>query len=319
MSSRLVAIATISTFIFFNQLASAQSESSSGRMADGRAFRTDSQGVVMVDYIAELELETDSLRRQVQGLESELEEFRANSGSYNQRAENIKPISCPQRECPLVTCPEKVCPAPNICPVVNSESKNCQQEALVISQLEAQIQQLGSSQRELSDKLNLTSHQLNATKQREESLIAQNQILQKDLTSRRASLNINKLLDPETARPVQAPLLPAKRLEDSRNTFLSQARSELLSKVENLQSLIAKRDSRYQTFKANYSGAVTFTPEKVEFNGSQKISEVKASIASESSMRRLSDYAKQTNLLLDKVSFEIGMMDRLQSAKGLGQ
>ena len=43
-----------------------------GRLADGRAYRTDSQGNQLIDYIAELELEVDSLNRRVQGLEYEV-------------------------------------------------------------------------------------------------------------------------------------------------------------------------------------------------------------------------------------------------------
>ena len=52
-------------------LQSAYADDGRGRLPDGRAFRKDAAGNTMVDYIAELELEVDSLRRQVQGLESE--------------------------------------------------------------------------------------------------------------------------------------------------------------------------------------------------------------------------------------------------------
>ncbi len=45
-----------------------------GRTADGRAYRTDAQGNQIVDYIAELELSVDSLKRRVHGLEYDLEE-----------------------------------------------------------------------------------------------------------------------------------------------------------------------------------------------------------------------------------------------------
>lgn len=42
-----------------------------GRLPDGRAFRTDTAGNQLVDYIAELEVEVESLKRQVVGLEDE--------------------------------------------------------------------------------------------------------------------------------------------------------------------------------------------------------------------------------------------------------
>lgn len=49
-------------------------ELSRGRLADGRAFRTDPQGVQIVDYIAELEVTVEGLNRRIIGLEDELEE-----------------------------------------------------------------------------------------------------------------------------------------------------------------------------------------------------------------------------------------------------
>ncbi|MCB0310241.1 MAG: hypothetical protein KDD42_03335 [Bdellovibrionales bacterium] len=51
-----------------------QAESSRGRLADGRAFRTDAQGNQLVDYIAELELSVEALNRRVAGLEDEVAE-----------------------------------------------------------------------------------------------------------------------------------------------------------------------------------------------------------------------------------------------------
>ncbi|RIL09433.1 MAG: hypothetical protein DCC75_06520 [Proteobacteria bacterium] len=47
-------------------------EAARGRLPDGRAFRTDAEGVQLVDYIAELELNIDSLNRRVYGLEDEV-------------------------------------------------------------------------------------------------------------------------------------------------------------------------------------------------------------------------------------------------------
>jgi hypothetical protein len=48
-----------------------------GRLPDGRAFRTDKEGNQLVDYIAELELEVESLKRRVVGLEDENAEKQA--------------------------------------------------------------------------------------------------------------------------------------------------------------------------------------------------------------------------------------------------
>lgn len=44
-----------------------------GRLADGRAYRTDNEGNQLVDYIAELELNIDTLTNQVKALEGDIE------------------------------------------------------------------------------------------------------------------------------------------------------------------------------------------------------------------------------------------------------
>lgn len=48
-----------------------------GRLADGRAYRTDTGGNQLVDYIAELELNNSTLRQQVSGLENEVAQKQA--------------------------------------------------------------------------------------------------------------------------------------------------------------------------------------------------------------------------------------------------
>ena len=52
----------------------AAEEPARGRLPDGRAYRLDSKGNEIVDYIAELEATNESLNRRIYGLESEVEE-----------------------------------------------------------------------------------------------------------------------------------------------------------------------------------------------------------------------------------------------------
>lgn len=47
-------------------------ESPRGRLADGRAYRTDESGTQLVDYIAELEVNAEAMNRRIVGLEDEL-------------------------------------------------------------------------------------------------------------------------------------------------------------------------------------------------------------------------------------------------------
>jgi len=54
--------------------ANADDEPRRGLLADGRAFRTDQNGNQLVDYIAELEVNVESLEKRVYGLEDEVKE-----------------------------------------------------------------------------------------------------------------------------------------------------------------------------------------------------------------------------------------------------
>lgn len=69
-----ISLAVTALFISLLPLSILAEEALRGRLPDGRAFRTDSQGVQIVDYIAELELTIEALNRRIQGLESELNE-----------------------------------------------------------------------------------------------------------------------------------------------------------------------------------------------------------------------------------------------------
>ena len=62
----LLVFSTLSVFSAFAQ--------DMGRLPDGRAYRLDSEGNRVVDYIADLEINVDGLNRQVTGLEDELQQ-----------------------------------------------------------------------------------------------------------------------------------------------------------------------------------------------------------------------------------------------------
>ncbi len=98
---------------------SSYADDSRGRLADGRAYRKDNAGNTMVDYIAELELEVDSLRRQVQGLEGERDSVELKMSSRTPEGcqiplkeknlvgsdtKQVSALSCPK-------CEEHVCPS----------------------------------------------------------------------------------------------------------------------------------------------------------------------------------------------------------------
>lgn len=58
--------------LLITPILSANAEDDRGRLSDGRAYRTDTAGNQLVDYIAELEVNNDALQRRVYGLEDEI-------------------------------------------------------------------------------------------------------------------------------------------------------------------------------------------------------------------------------------------------------
>ncbi|RMG39994.1 MAG: hypothetical protein D6719_12105 [Candidatus Dadabacteria bacterium] len=110
-------------------------DASRGRLPDGRAYRLDASGNQLVDYIAELEVNVDALKRRVQGLEYELgqkqqiiDRLKSTSGFTSDTAlkerdllgsqedqkeapefdEAVKATALPQKECPAVNCDVQV-------------------------------------------------------------------------------------------------------------------------------------------------------------------------------------------------------------------
>lgn len=67
-------LAFLPLFIFVAVSSGLTDDAKFGRTSDGRAYRVDSEGNKVIDYIADLEMNVDSLNRQVQGLEDELKE-----------------------------------------------------------------------------------------------------------------------------------------------------------------------------------------------------------------------------------------------------
>lgn len=133
---------SVLALVFILNLKLAHSEDpAKGRLADGRAYRTDTQGNQLVDYIAELEMQIDGLNKRIAGLETELDskdsqlaQVKSKSdtslGEIKERdlggvqkvannnfsqPETICPkpqkLECPAQECPRTECPRLTCPA----------------------------------------------------------------------------------------------------------------------------------------------------------------------------------------------------------------
>lgn len=105
MKTRTLLSALCICACLLSPLARAEEEPRRGRLPDGRAYRTNADGVQIADYIAELELSIEALNRRVEGLESELEEKqrqleRSGRGSFEEPALIERDLIEARRDCP---------------------------------------------------------------------------------------------------------------------------------------------------------------------------------------------------------------------------
>jgi chromosome segregation ATPase len=117
-------IVFLSLCIVVLQTALVVAEPAKGRLPDGRAYRTDEQGMELVDYIAELEVTIEEQKRQIHGLQYEVEEkedvieaLKRNGGTTPEIVE--KDLLARQTAREVLAVPLKAkeeCPAPVACP-----------------------------------------------------------------------------------------------------------------------------------------------------------------------------------------------------------
>ncbi len=140
-------------------------DSERGRLSDGRAFRTDAEGVQLVDYIAELELSIEELNRKLIGVENELDEKNAiikrkgisTESSIKEKdllsGREKKSSAQEKAECVKVSCP---IPQPCI-------QKECESSNLSAS-LEAELRTASATVKNQRDRIEALNSQIQLTK-----------------------------------------------------------------------------------------------------------------------------------------------------------
>ena len=115
-------IITILFFVLFASLLQAEDSPSNGRLPDGRAYRVDSQGYQLVDYVAELELKVEELQNKIISINNE-QKFQEVESDFSESnlmpAKNSEKLECPACNCPEIKEQEQVvCPEAPECPAI---------------------------------------------------------------------------------------------------------------------------------------------------------------------------------------------------------
>lgn len=301
----------------FSLLVSPSYADDSGRLRDGRAYRTDSDGYRLIDQLAEYEVKLGELKQQVVVLEDELAEknqelvsLRNKSGLKSQNTfrendllkedlaapvkivfkEKIVEKECAAQKCeiPKLVCPDPACTENELLSLKSDLDKlNLENGELVRSRDENEkILALLKSEKERAE-LSAKSE----IKAREEELLALNLLLdqtkrgltegEREIARAREELISEKA---ESAK-IKATYAEVLALENSRRSELEKVNNQLASlneKLKNKNFELSMADAKIRAQKFELSSADTrISAQKEEFKNSLALKEQELKLTQE--------------------------------------
>lgn len=222
-------------------------EAKRGRLADGTAYRVDAQGMELVDYTAELEVQIDELKRRVHGLQFELEEKEDIISAL--KARGAKEPVLTERDLLSGQPPQE---EPN--PPVAVQPQHCIETENQMTALRNQNEKL---QKQLIVKTSLAKSYQRSIAELETAARAECKVPEVDSdvacgeqTELIALQQKNELLA-EQLNKYKQKTAEATRASLARNTpqQLSTARSELQTRFNHTKGTISERDKRFHLFR----------------------------------------------------------------------
>lgn len=277
--------ALLFTLIIYGSVLNAQER---GRLNDGRAFRIDENGNQLVDYIAELELDVESLTRKVSGLQSELAQKESMIKQMEERG--VSSAHGDISEKTLVKSEQSVadnqssavCPAPKpaFCPpnATDAEMKKCSVE-------------LENSQRELQ--------------QLKRSVLSERGPLQRHGSvspDARAALKHQEVAEP-----------PVTSRQQAINTYRQNLSTELLE----LKELTRTRDALYREFAENARG-IQFKPSSGVSSQNRTVADISREIETMRNMQALASLSRDVTELKRRVHDDINLLKRIEGISSGG-
>ncbi len=317
-----------------------------GRLSNGAAYRTDRDGNQIVDYIAELEVENDALRRRIGGLEGEVESLMGSGSSVNSRNSAPKPqmlqekdlgVASASNTCPLLTCGENECET-FIYEIesrhqavlekqldqfreLKAENESCYRE---FEAFKASIDSSENGDQRVDMRL---ASEINLTKELRRKLAASEQEKEQlrtiEANLRQANLDLKRQLKLGRS-PVKTAVLKAKReprasvneeiftpqVSSVVNQVSADQRSALSARLKNIISLRNKRD---KMFKGYSSTSVRVQKQPIMTQKGKTPDQLLKEVSGITNLRTLRSYEKDTAKLLSRVKADIALMQRLKS------
>ncbi|MCO6429308.1 MAG: hypothetical protein J5J00_00480 [Deltaproteobacteria bacterium] len=304
------------------QLPAARAEDDArGRLPDGRAYRTDEDGVQLVDYVAELELTIESLQRQVQGLESEARERQAVMASLQKsgQAPRLSEKDIPSKSAEGSSSAAALA-AKQECErrVTACEGRLDDQKTDYDVKLASMQKTLGEAQSEISSlksilekkqqEIEALQVKLEAAESQEKTVVVSS-AGPASASQSRSLVTQDRLVAPAVAiAPESAPRIPAN-LEQTRSNAVRALSARILRDVTSLESLLASRNALYQKYTRQAPGA-ELNPEDSS-SVQQKIAELRSRVRAAVMVHELSDIRSDINIVRGQLQQEIAMMRRV--------
>ena len=321
-------------------------EAKRGRLSDGRAFRTDAEGVQLVDYIAELEVNVEELSRKINGLESELEEkdrlIERKGIKRNQRIEERDILEQKYRQaagsdglsyadCLRVTCPEPAPCGEDLAFNSGDHSKDFRETSLdnqvaelntkiveqdsslrlkdqEISQLKLQIARSATSPRDedLASRVSDLEQIIKGKNERIEGLVAEISAKDQNIVNLKKAAASNAQQQKREKIGFQKASLSTAKLK-----ALQSVKSSLRSEYNRLKGLTGKRDMKLKEYRRYPKRAVKFNASKLTSSRGLSLGAIRAKIDQAQSMKELGYLKRALKEIRFKVQKDIDLLNRM--------
>lgn len=287
-------------------------ESLRGRLPDGRAFRTDANGVQLVDYVAELELSIEELNRRIQAMENEADSRNRGASGDFRETDLLNDNSAPRPMLPgernraanranMVKVSD--CPAPDTALIERLEREN----SVLKSRLELAVAD-NSEVKSLSGTL----------AQKEETIAAQKQELARLTEAVKETEALKVQLASLSGNQQEAGIMPVAFRHDARASFrpsnsraISSTKSTLRSELNRLKGYIRTRDVRYKTYRSRGSKSVSFSLNPAVSSRGISANQLDEHINRASSLEDLAELQRDVKDISIKVRDDIGLIERM--------
>lgn len=328
------------SLLCFLLVSSSFAEPERGRLPDGRAYRTTSDGSEVVDYIAELEVSVDSLKRRINGLEYELEasqkkvERLTKSGG---RDSGFAERDLVASKSPETSFPERLDPATGAelqaCRESLNQLKQKMEVAFVersrvsathesgqedlasrVALLEQQLADARGVETQLRDDLAIQQQSVNtlttqlsvqrekAQKNTQSRSAVESELAEQQNVSERASLS-SKVMALQ-----QSPGVPALRAIDI-------LRKDLLSEVKSVESLVTTRDKLFSAYHESKKPALAIKAQTAQSQRGFSLSRISQALRSADSMNELTRWRRDLREIERKMNDDVALIRRMMGSR----